>query len=144
MLFKFKKELMVLHDIVLNDAIIQRVNSTKFLGGFIDSTLSWHEHINYVITQNSKIIAFLKLANFYVSPLEKMFMYNNIYMPHLQGSAYSFNRKQIDKQQRKVLRILFNLSYRDPVIPTMQSHERFSCFMLYKYLALLFLYTLYT
>ena len=58
MLFKFKKELMSLHDIVLNDAIIQRVNRIKFLGGFIDSTLSWHEDINYVITQNNKIIAF--------------------------------------------------------------------------------------
>ena len=49
MLITFKKELMLLYDIVLNDAIIQRVNSIKFLGCFIDSTLSWQEHINYVI-----------------------------------------------------------------------------------------------
>ena len=59
-IFTFKKELMLLHDIVLNDVISQHVNSIKFLGCFIDSTLSWHELINYVIAQNRKIITLLK------------------------------------------------------------------------------------
>ena len=43
--FKFKKELMLLYDMVLNDTIIQRVNSIKFVGRLINSPLSWHEHI---------------------------------------------------------------------------------------------------
>ena len=72
---------MLLYDIVLNDTIIQCVNSIKFVGRLINSPLSWHEHINYVINQNSKIIALLKLASFYVSPLAKMFIYNNLFMP---------------------------------------------------------------
>ena len=64
-------------------------------------------------------------------------------MPRLRGSAYSFSHEQIDIQQRKALRILFNLSYHDPVIPTMQAHELFSCFMLYKYIfrIVIFIYT---
>ena len=55
-------------------------------------------------------------------------------------SAYSFSREQINRQQRKALHILFNLSYHAPVVVTMQAHELFSCVMLYKYLALCYFY----
>ena len=44
----------------------------KFLGCYTDSTLSWSDHINHVITQNSKVIVILRLANHYLPQFIKM------------------------------------------------------------------------
>ena len=47
---------------ILNDNCIQRVNKFKFLECYTDSTQSWSDPINHVITQNSKVVAILRLA----------------------------------------------------------------------------------
>ena len=46
-------------DIILNDNIVKRVTSTKFLVIIIDEKLSWKQHIEYVKNKISKSIGII-------------------------------------------------------------------------------------
>ena len=45
------------NDIIINGCRISEVDSTKFLGVFIDSNLTWQPHIDYISTKYLKILA---------------------------------------------------------------------------------------
>jgi hypothetical protein len=59
----------------LNNNRVERVDSVKFLGCYIDSCLNWHEHINYVCTRISKGIAMLRFVNKVFSVYAKKMLY---------------------------------------------------------------------
>ena len=53
-------------DVILNDNIVKRVTSTKFLGIIIDEKLSWKQHIEYVKNKISKSIGIIYKTRNYV------------------------------------------------------------------------------
>ena len=52
--FTHKKQKHLNNNIVINNQIVSRVESTKFLGVIIDSALTWEDHINYIKTKIAK------------------------------------------------------------------------------------------
>ena len=42
------------HRVYIDNIIIERVNCNKFLGVFIDSKLSWSDHVSYIRHKMSK------------------------------------------------------------------------------------------
>ena len=42
--------------IILNNCVLERVESTKFLGVIVDDKLNWNEHISYVSLKISQIL----------------------------------------------------------------------------------------
>ena len=57
-LFKRRNKIKTIEDIgiCIDDVMLSRRSCTKYLGIFIDETLSWDVHINYVVRKVSKYI----------------------------------------------------------------------------------------
>ena len=53
-------------DVILNDDIVKRASSTKFLGTIIDEKLSWKQHKEYVKNKTSKPIGIIYTTRNYV------------------------------------------------------------------------------
>ena len=43
----------VFPQLVINESVIERVNSTKVLGVMVDDTLTWNDHENYMYKKAS-------------------------------------------------------------------------------------------
>ena len=71
-------------DIYLNGTLLERVETTKFLGVQIQENLSWKSHINYIGNKISKvngILARLKrqLPHFYLKTIFNSLFMSNLY-----------------------------------------------------------------
>lgn len=91
--------------------------STKFLGTYIDESLNWQVHLNYVASKiNMGYYAILRLKD--TLPLNSLInaYYSMVYC-HLSYNVILWgncvNNSRILIAQKKVLRLLFNLKYRD-------------------------------
>ena len=106
------------NQIMFDKMNISQVSSTKFLGVTIDNKLSWNIHIDNIcktISRNIGIIAKLK----HVLPLVNLLMlYNTLIVPYLNygilawGNACSNLLNRLFLLQKKVLRIIHNISFR--------------------------------
>ena len=128
----------VLLNISINGISINRVNSCKYLGIFIDESLNWCEHINSVYKKILKFVGiFYKLRNVLPSFCLSM-LYNAFVSPHiLYGiEVYANTTKtaldKLCKLNNKLLRILLNKPLLTPinelyramaVLPIPQLHE---------------------
>jgi hypothetical protein len=102
---------------VAPDSIIPNVNSTKFLGLTIDSTLSWQGHISdlssklnkvcYAIRAVKSFMSLKALKTVYFSYFHSIMSYGIIYW----GNSCVSN--DIFKIQKRTIRILTNKSKRD-------------------------------
>ena len=61
---------------------LELVQSTKFLGIFVDSKLSWNVHVNYVCNKMSKNIGVLSKLQFLPKNILKM-LYDTLILPYL-------------------------------------------------------------
>ena len=68
-------------DITLNDEPIPMVNTTKFLGVYIDKTLSWHHHANHVIEKLNNNKQLLTMSK----NLLNQQCHKNIYYGHIHS-----------------------------------------------------------
>ena len=68
----------------MDDTVIQHVNSTKFLGVYIDSTLSWNIHVNHVASKIAQGIGALNRAKFIVPRSVLLSLYYSLIYPYLQ------------------------------------------------------------
>jgi hypothetical protein len=100
--------------VILNNCVLERVVSTKFLGVIVDDKLNWNEHISYVSLKISQILgAFRKLK--YKLPVAMLrVLYNALIYPHLSycnivwGCTLLSNLDTILKLQKKVVRLISN------------------------------------
>jgi hypothetical protein len=99
-------------DIIINDAILKRVDHTKFLGVIIDSKLSWFHHIQYIKNKISKGIGIIskarKLLPFNcIRSLYYSFIYPYItYCIETWGAACTTHMSSLVKLQKKIIRII--------------------------------------
>ena len=70
-------------DVILNDNIVKRVTSTKFLGIIIDEKLSWKQHIEYVKNKISKSIGINYKTRKYVDKSTLRNLYYTFVYPYL-------------------------------------------------------------
>ena len=119
-----------------NEELLQ-VHSTKFLGLFIDENLSWDDHVNNVIRKTSSgIFALRQMSKLCNTAALKTIYYANIHSHISYGiSIYgATTKKNLDKillQQKRALRIMFNLKRRDSVKHLFAEHGIFTVYALY-------------
>ena len=70
-------------NINMNGRPIRRVESTKFLGVFIDSHLSWCEHICYISNQISKSIGIMSKLKYMLPQKIMRTIYLSLVYPYL-------------------------------------------------------------
>ena len=103
--------------------IIEQVDCTKFLGMYIDQNLTFSQHIDHVASKVSKTIGMLRrlnsflpsyiLKNIYFSLLHPYFMYGSVI--YMNTSDHYTNKLVI--LQKKAIRAIFSLHYRDHTNP---------------------------
>ena len=91
---------------------IMDVHETKFLGVFIDNTLSWKPHIRYICTKVAKQIGVILKARKVFDPetlstLYYTFVYLYLnYCIHVWGRTYDTHLNDLRVLQNKIIRII--------------------------------------
>ena len=103
---------------------LQRKNSVKFLGVFIDEQLSWNEHLRHITTCISRNIGILYKTKIYL-PKDALFMlYNSLILPYITycnivwATCAKTKTDTIYMLQKKALRICTGshfLAHTDPL-----------------------------
>ena len=118
----------------------------KFLGIYLDSNLSWVNHVNNICLKLSKTIGVLYRISSYVpcnimKTLYDSLIYSQIsYCNIVWGNTYPTYLNRIYVLQKKALRIITNSNYRAPTDRLFFDLNTLTIFDVYKYQATIFMY----
>ena len=146
MIFSQKKNIANDVDIKLNGEYVNRVESTKFLGVYIDSKLSWCDHLKYIKNKFFKGIGILYKGRKLFKQSTLLTLYYSFLYPYFSycievwGSAANCHISSIFKLQKKALRILISANYRSPTEPIFTSLKMLPLAKLYEYAVILFMF----
>ena len=105
--------------IKLDEYVIDRVYSTKFLGVVIDSELNWKEHIKKVKSKVTKSLAIMYNLKEVLSVKSMKLLYNSLVFPYINyclevwGNTYQSNIHPIFVMQKKAIRLVFKANFND-------------------------------
>ena len=68
----------------INNVVIEKINSIKYLGFVIDGDLKLKEHLEYICRKIGKKIGFFKRLRNKVSMLTSLNIYNTMLKPHFE------------------------------------------------------------
>ena len=113
--------------LTINNTVIKREQSTKFLGILVDENLTWKSHIHYLENKISKNIGLLykakflldrqSLKNIYFSFIHSYINYANI----AWASTNQIKLKKLLKYQKHASRIIYNRERTTHARPLMKS-----------------------
>ena len=98
----------------VNETYLENVSVQKILGVFIDNTLSWQTHIDYVCKRVNMKIALLKRMLFYINDDMKRLFYNSYILPLFDycctvwGKDNNRSINKIYQLQKRVAKIILN------------------------------------
>ena len=98
---------------------IDNPNHTKFLGITLDTTLCWEAHVDVLSKKLAKTIYLLRKLSSIVSLNIKKLVYFSLFQSHfayaLATWGHTTHLPRIFKLQRKAIRIISNVNYREDV-----------------------------
>ena len=103
--------------IKINNVTINQVESTKFLGVYIDSKLTWKVHINCLcklLSRNSGVMNKLKP---FVPPHVMLLLYSTLILPYLNycilawGNSSITLMNKVNVVQKRAVRIINNVGF---------------------------------
>ena len=107
--------------VAISNSIITNINSTKFLGLIIDSTLSWKDHVTELTPKLNKACYVIRTLTFFRSPEVLRMVYFSCFHSIMSygiifwgNSHHSIN---IFKIQKRIIRIMTNSNRRDTCHP---------------------------
>ena len=104
-------------NMTLQNTLIERKASVRYLGVYVDENLKWHNHIAYVVSTISRNLGIMGRAKYLLSARELTLLYNTLILPHLTycaviwGSNYEINVKRVFMLQKRTLRIVDRKPY---------------------------------
>ena len=105
--------------IAINGSNIEKVNSTKYLGVYIDHHLNWNDHIAYISSKLSKSTPVIHKTSHVLDTKTLTLLYNAIIFPYLNycvevwGNTYETNLYSLFIKQKKAIRIVCHAKYLD-------------------------------
>ena len=108
----------------LNNVTIDRVETVKYLGVYIDSGLKWaahNDHLTFTISRNIGIISRVK---YFLNKQSLLLLYNTLVLPYINyrcfiwGFTYQNYMSKIELLQKRVVRIIDNqhrLAHSNPI-----------------------------
>ncbi|KAG8259964.1 hypothetical protein J6590_108364 [Homalodisca vitripennis] len=130
--------------VVLNDTVIEELNSIKFLGIHIDKSLTWDNHVDAVCAKmSSGIFALRKLAEFCAISILKMAYYGLVY-PHMSygitlwGGCANTHFQRCFVLQKKAIRIISKIGMRESCREHFKSLDLLTLPSLYMYETVLY------
>ena len=104
--------------IKIGSGSIQRAESSKFLGIYLDEQLNFSYHINHISNKISKTLGVLNKTRHVFPPDIRLMLYNSLILPYINYGITSwygcpaYNRNKIAILQRKAIRLIRNLGFR--------------------------------
>ena len=98
---------------------IEQVSVTKYLGMYIDDSLSWNIHIDQLVKKVAPKIGILKRLKPILNPSSLLLIFNSIVLPHfdygdlIYDSSSAENLERLQKLQNRAARILTGSSLRE-------------------------------
>ena len=136
------------NNILINNQIVSRVESTKFLGVIIDSALTWKDHINYIKTKIAKGIGIICKGRKHFNTSTLLTLYYSFIYPYLTycvevwGNTSNCYLNSLSKLQKRAIRIITSANYRahtDPlfnklkILPLSKISDYSIIILMYKY-----------
>ena len=97
---------------IIENNVLEQVDNTKFLGGFIDQHLTWKTHVNFIAAKISKSIELLNKAKYYLPSKSLLTLYYALIYPYLTycnliwASTYVTNLQRIYLLQKRAVRAI--------------------------------------
>lgn len=104
----------------LNKAIIERVDSYKYLGLYIDSSLSWDVHINHIKSKLLPAVGVIKRLKYDLPSKSKLLIYFSLIHSHLTylnaiwGTAAKKYINPLQILQNKAIKHVYSWHFRTP------------------------------
>ena len=133
-------------DIKVNNLVIKRVDTIKFLGIIIDNRLTWKPHLENIINKISKFTGiFYRIKNCCnVDCLILMYyslVYPNLmYCSALWGGAYKTYIDKLFVSQKKLIRVITDSNRYDHTAPLFLKHNLLKVHDIISYQTLVFVY----
>jgi len=130
-------------ELKINGRLITRVQNCKYLGTYINSSLSWKDHIEYV---HKKLVKFTsisyklrsKLNHDILKTLYFAFVYPHLlYSIEIYGNTYHSYLSKLEVLNNKILRILQNAATRTRTIDLYKDYNTLPLHLLHNYQLLL-------
>lgn len=102
--------------ILINDKLIEQLESVKFLGVIIDNKLTWKPHIGNVCSKLSKILGIMYRASRQINSNALKMLYHSLFYPYLiycseiWGNTYKSLLAQVIILQKRVIRLLSSVT----------------------------------
>ena len=99
---------------------IDEVDNTKFLGIYLDNKMKWKKHITYISGKVARGIGLIIKARKMLTSDALLTLYYSFIFPylsyynHIWGCTYQTNVKQLVVQQKRIIRVIAGMKYRDP------------------------------
>ena len=145
MIFSYKRKIK-LPVIKIGKYKIKEIDHTKFLGIFIDNKLTFRYHANYLRSKISKSIGVLYKLNKFLPPFILAKLYSTLVFPYFLycieawHSAYNNVTRPLFILQKKSIRAICNLDYRDHTNEHFKNLSILKLNDLNKYQTLIYLY----
>jgi hypothetical protein len=118
MIFKTRnRRIGTFDDIIINSNMIDRVESTKFVGVMIDAEMKWESHIKYVKSKVAKGIGIISKARKSLPRSSLITLYYTMIYPYLTycieawGNAAQIHVSSLYKLQKRAIRVITSSSY---------------------------------
>ena len=147
MIFSSKRKTSVINsDVTINGTCVSRVYKTKFLGVYIDSVLSWRDHIQYIEGKVARALGIMIKARevFHAETLKTLyytFLYPYFsYCIEVWGNTYCSYLDPLAKLQNRAIRLITGCGIRARLFPLYKDLRLLSLRKIYLYNVLLFMY----
>ena len=104
---------------LINITSFDCVYVNTFLGVLIDHKLKWKEHIKMITSKLSKTIAIMHRTKYLLDKNARLILYYSLFLPYVSyccevwGNTYKSNIDCLYLLQKKVVRIVCGVGYRD-------------------------------
>ena len=116
-------------NISINEASIEQVDTTKFLGVYINKHMNWSHHINTLTKKMAKLSGMMYKAKSNLSEKTCIELYKSLILPHLTyanviwGASCLAHLDQLIKCQKRLVRIATSSSYNANTAPLFKKHR---------------------
>ena len=110
--------------IKLNGAEIKQVETVKYLGVYVDSSLKWSAHLNHLSLTLSRNIGVINRVKHFLNKQSLLLLYNALLLPYINycclvwGFTYPTYLNKIEILQKRAVRIIdsqHRLAHTDPI-----------------------------
>ena len=128
-IFRTRKRRVPTHlpELLIDDAIINKVDNVKFLGLTIIEYLDWSTHISVISKSVARSVGILSKLKFILPSNILKLIYNSLILPHLNycnhiwGNTFKSHLKQLHILQKKSERIITKSSFYSASAPLLKS-----------------------